>query len=431
MTDVVLPVLDDLVGRGLASQSTPDLAAHLAGGRRTLYCGFDPTAESLHIGSLVPLLALRRFQLAGHRPVALVGGATGLVGDPSFKAQERSLNPGLLVAEWTESIFRQVSRFLDTDGPNAASVVNNLEWFESMSFIGFLRDVGKHFSVNTMINKDSVRQRIDREGAGLSFAEFSYMLLQAYDFAELNRRYGCTIQLGGSDQWGNITAGIDLCRRLNSAHVHALTLPLVTKADGTKFGKTESGTVWLDPKKTSPYAFFQFWLNAGDADVYRFLAYFTFLPAAEIGAVREHDSQASGRPKAQRVLAEEVTRLVHGADGLESAVRITDALFSGVHHLLSEQDLMQLLLDGIPSSLLGSDALQKPLTGILVDAGLASSGKQAKDALSNSALLINGLVTSMEDNMAVPRCFAVARAMYGRFFLARLGKRSYHLFVLV
>ena len=431
MTDVVLPVLDDLVGRGLASQSTPDLAAHLVGGRRTIYCGFDPTAESLHIGSLVPLLALRRFQLAGHRPVALVGGATGLVGDPSFKAQERSLNPGLLVAEWTESIFRQVSRFLDTDGPNAASVVNNLEWFESMSFIGFLRDVGKHFSINTMINKDSVRQRIDREGAGLSFAEFSYMLLQAYDFAELNRRYGCTIQLGGSDQWGNITAGIDLCRRLNSAQVHALTLPLVTKADGTKFGKTESGTVWLDPKKTSPYAFFQFWLNAGDADVYRFLAYFTFLPAAEIGAVREHDSQASGRPKAQRVLAEEVTRLVHGADGLESAVRITDALFSGAHHLLSEQDLMQLLLDGIPSSLLGSDALQKPLTGILVDAGLASSGKQAKDALSNSALLINGLVTNMEDNMAAPRCFAVERAMYGRFFLARLGKRSYHLFELV
>ena len=431
MTDVVLPVLDDLVGRGLASQSTPDLAAHLVGGRRTIYCGFDPTAESLHIGSLVPLLALRRFQLAGHRPVALVGGATGLVGDPSFKAQERSLNPGLLVAEWTESIFRQVSRFLDTDGPNAASVVNNLEWFESMSFIGFLRDVGKHFSINTMINKDSVRQRIDREGAGLSFAEFSYMLLQAYDFAELNRRYGCTIQLGGSDQWGNITAGIDLCRRLNSAHVQALTLPLVTKADGTKFGKTESGTVWLDPKKTSPYSFFQFWLMAGDADVYRFLAYFTFIPAEEISAVRESDLQASGRPRAQRLLAEEVTRLVHGAEGLESAVRITDALFSGVHHRLSEQDLMQLLLDGIPSSSLSSDALQKPLTGILVDAGLASSGKQAKDALSNAALLINGHVTSMEDNMAAPRCFAVERAMYGRFFLARLGKRSYHLFELV
>jgi tyrosyl-tRNA synthetase len=431
MTDVVLPVFDDLVGRGLVSQNTPDLGTHLTGGRRTLYCGFDPTAESLHIGSLVPLLALRRFQLAGHRPVALVGGATGLVGDPSFKAQERSLNPGLLVAEWTESIFRQVSRFLDTDGPNAALVVNNLEWFESMSFIGFLRDVGKYFSVNTMINKDSVRQRIDREGAGLSFAEFSYMLLQAYDFAELHRRYGCTIQLGGSDQWGNITAGIDLCRRLNSAHVQALTLPLVTKADGTKFGKTESGTVWLDPKKTSPYSFFQFWLMAGDADVYRFLAYFTFLPAEEISAVRESDLQASGRPRAQRLLAEEVTRLVHGAEGLESAVRITDALFSGVHHRLSEQDLMQLLLDGIPSSSLSSDALQKPLTGILVDVGLASSGKQAKDALSNSALLINGHVTSMEDNMAAPRCFAVERAMYGRFFLARLGKRSYHLFELV
>lgn len=428
MTDPDLPVFDDLVARGLVSQSTPDLATHLAGARRTLYCGFDPTAESLHIGSLVPLLALRRFQLAGHRPIALVGGATGLVGDPSFKAQERSLNPGQLVGEWTASIFRQVSRFLDTDGPGAASVVNNLEWFESMSLIDFLREVGKHFSVNAMINKDSVRQRIDREGAGLSFAEFSYMLLQAYDFAELNRRYGCSIQLGGSDQWGNITAGIDLCRRLNSAHVQALTLPLVTKADGSKFGKTESGTVWLDPEKTSPYSFFQFWLNVSDLDVYRFLGFFTFLSVEEIAGIQELDATGPGKPRAQRVLAQEVTQLVHGVDGLGSAIRITDALFSGDHQRLSERDLLQLRLDGMPSSTLCREALEKPITGILVDAGLASSGKQAKDALSNGAFLINGHVTGIDDNMAAAKCFALDRALYGRFFIARLGKRSYHLF---
>ena len=424
------PLFEDLSIRGLISQHTPELAQHLAGGERTLYCGFDPTADSLHIGSLVPLLALRRFQLAGHRPVALVGGATGLVGDPSFKVQERGLNPGELVRSWTESIFGQVSRFVDTDGPRGALVVNNLDWFQSIGFIDFLRDVGKYFSVNAMIQKDSVKQRIDREGAGLSFTEFSYMLLQAYDFSELNRRLDCTIQLGGSDQWGNITAGIDLCRRRNATQVHALTLPLVTKSDGTKFGKTEVGTVWLDPLKTSPYAFYQFWLGASDEDVYRFLRYFTFLGDAEIRGIREDDSRAAAKPRAHSILADEVTRLVHGQSGLASAARITGALFSDQHAELSESDLDQLLLDGVPSTTITKADLDKPLTGLLVDAGMAASGKHAKDALLRGAVFVNGRGLSMEDNMSAGVCLSRERAAFGKFLLARLGKRTYHLFVL-
>ena len=429
MTDA-LTVFDDLSSRGLVSQSTPELSAHLETGQRTLYCGFDPTADSLHIGSLVPLLALRRFQIGGHRPVALVGGATGLVGDPSFKAQERNLNPGELVSHWTKSIFDQVSRFVDTDGPRGAAVVNNLDWFQSIGFIDFLRDIGKHFSVNAMIHKDSVKQRIEREGAGLSFAEFSYMLLQAYDFSELNRRLGCTIQVGGSDQWGNITAGIDLCRKRNGAQVHALTLPLVTKADGTKFGKTEAGTIWLDPTKTSPYAFYQFWVGAADQDVYRFLKYFTFLDIDEIAQIQAADSRSPGKPAAQTILAEHVTRLVHGGVGLESATRITRALFSGEHQGLSETDLEQLALDGLPSTTLDVSDLGKPLTGLLVDAGLAVSGKQVKDALSRSALQINGRPYGIDDNLSAAACFAREHAAFGRFFLVRLGKRTYHLFQL-
>jgi tyrosyl-tRNA synthetase len=358
-----------------------------------------------------------------------VGGATGLVGDPSFKAQERSLNPGELVSQWTASIFRQVSRFVDTDGPRAAQVVNNLDWFQSIAFIDFLRDVGKHFSVSAMIQKDSVRQRLDRDGAGLSFTEFAYMLLQAYDFSELNRRLGCTIQLGGSDQWGNITSGIDLCRRLNGSHVHGLTLPLVTKADGAKFGKTEAGTVWLDPAKTSPYAFYQFWMSAADDDVYRFLKYFTFLTAQEVSAIREADESSGGKPEAQRLLANEVTKLVHGEQGLASAARITEALFSGSHYELSEPDLEQLRLDGLATTLLSLNDLQKPLTGLLVDAGMVASGKQAKDALSRRALQVNGRAYGIEDNLSATSCFSRELAVYGRFFLAKLGKRTYHLFI--
>jgi tyrosyl-tRNA synthetase len=267
-------LLDDLRARGLIFQiaGEQELPVWLDGGSRTLYCGFDPTADSLHIGSLVPLLMLRRFQLAGHKPLALVGGATGLIGDPSFKAQERQLNTEETVAGWVEKLKVQISRFIDFDaGEFSAELVNNLDWTAKLNVLTFLRDVGKHFSVNAMIQKESVRQRIEREGSGISYTEFTYMILQAYDFSELNRRYDCTLQLGGSDQWGNITSGIDLTRRLNGQQVFGLTMPLITKADGSKFGKTEAGTVWLDAARTSPYAFYQFWLGTADADVYSLL----------------------------------------------------------------------------------------------------------------------------------------------------------------
>jgi tyrosyl-tRNA synthetase len=425
-------LMSDLDGRGLVIQTTDraELVSHLGEQSRTLYCGFDPTAESLHIGSLVPLLALRRFQLAGHRPIALVGGATGLVGDPSFKAAERSLNPADTVGEWTQAIGRQVSDLLDTSGPRGALVVDNLDWFGNFRLLDFLRDVGKHFSINAMIQKDSVRQRIEREGEGISFAEFTYMILQAYDFAELNRRYGCSLQIGGSDQWGNITGGIDLCRRQNQARVHALTFPLVTKSDGTKFGKTESGTVWLDARKTSPYAFFQFWLGCSDADVYRFLRFFTFLPLERIAEIEREDLSGNSKPAAQGILAREVTGMVHGRQALESALRITEALFSGAQSALSESDFAQLKLDGLPSTRLSQADLAKPLTTIFAESGAVSSGKQVKDALSRSAVTINGRACSLEDNGAASDCFSLERASFGRYFLARIGKKTYHLFEL-
>lgn len=423
-------LLSELGGRGLVVQTTDqrELEMHLQQQGRTVYCGFDPTADSLHIGSLVPLLALRRFQLAGHRPIALIGGATGLVGDPSFKAAERSLNTAATVGEWAEAIKAQVSGLLDTSGPGAALVVNNLEWFENFRLLDFLRQVGKHFSINAMIQKESVRQRIEREGEGISFAEFTYMILQAFDFAELNRRHQCTLQIGGSDQWGNITGGIDLCRRQNQARVHALTFPLVTKADGTKFGKTETGTIWLDPKKTSPYVFYQFWMNSSDADVYRFLRYFTFLPLEQIGEIERADASSGVKPTAQGVLAREVTKLVHGRQGLESAIRISEALFSGSHTALSEGDFGQLKQDGLPSTRLSRSDLTKPVTTILVEAGLAATGKQVKDALTRAAVSINGHACTLEDNNKADECFAPERAVFGRYFLARVGKKSFHLF---
>jgi tyrosyl-tRNA synthetase len=428
------PILEDLKARELIFQlaGEDELSAHLAGGPRTVYCGFDPTADSLHIGSLVPLLMLRRFQQAGHRPIALVGGATGLVGDPSFKAQERQLNTAEVVADWVDKIRDQVEAFIDFDcGDNTAIVVNNLDWTADKSVLDFLRDVGKHFSVNAMIQKESVKQRIERDGSGISFTEFTYMILQSYDFAELNQRYDCTLQIGGSDQWGNITGGIDLTRRLNGNQVYGLTMPLVTKADGSKFGKTEAGTVWLDPARTSPYAFYQFWINSADDDVYRFLRYFTFLEVEEIAAIEAADKERQGRPEAQGVLADEVTRLVHGEEGLVAAKRITEALFSGDTGQLSEDDLRQLRLDGLPSSAIAPESLKDgTVTALLTDAGMATSGKQVKDALGRGAVLVNGQPVSEADNMDPAGSFSREKAVYDRFFLVRLGKKKYHLFEL-
>jgi len=433
MTNNTKDLIDDLSARGLVSQMTSEeeFHEHLNEGAKTVYCGFDPTADSLHIGSLVPLLALKRFQQYGHKPIALVGGATGLIGDPSFKAAERQLNSEDIVSSWVESLKKQVSQFIDFDcGENSAVVANNLDWTQGVDVLSFLRDVGKHFSVNQMIQKESVKQRIDREGAGISFTEFTYMILQSYDFAELNKRNGCTIQIGGSDQWGNITGGIDLTRRMNREQVFGLTLPLVTKADGTKFGKTESGTIWLDAKKTSQYAFYQFWLNTADADVYKFLRYFTFLSEEEVVAIEEKDKAAEGRPEAQGILAKEVTKLVHGEEGLAAAERITQAMFQGTLAELSESDLEQLALDGLPSSELPAGFAEKPLTTILTEGGMVKAGREVKDALGRNAVLVNGDAKGAEDNMKAAEVFDSGKALYGKFFLVKLGKKKNHLFTL-
>ena len=414
------PLIQDLQDRGLIAQTTDAQAldALLAKESVTLYCGFDPTADSLHIGSLVPLLVLKRFQLAGHKPIALVGGATGMIGDPSFKATERKLNTPDVIASWVEKIRQQVSPFLNFEGANAAIMANNYDWFSGMGALEFLRDIGKHFSVNNMIKKESVQQRINREGEGISYTEFSYSLLQGYDFAELNKRYGCALQVGGSDQWGNITAGTDLTRRLNQQQVYGLTLPLVAKADGSKFGKTESGTVWLDAKKTSPYAFYQFWLNTADADVYNFLNYFTFLSAQEIVAIEAADKASGKKPEAQRILAEQATELVHGKAALEAAQRISQSLFSGELSSLTESDLEQLAQDGIPGVQLENSA--RGLIDVLVAAGLAKSKSEARTFIQSGSVAINGNKVD-----ALDHAISDAEQLFGRFTLLRRGKKNY------
>ena len=433
MPDRQKKLIDELQQRGLLYQTTAqhELQEHLADQSRTLYCGFDPTADSLHLGHLIPLLVLRRFQMAGHRPIALVGGATGLIGDPSFKSSERQLNSIEVVSSWGDKIRTQLQRFLDFDcGKHSALLVNNLEWTSSMGMLDFLRDIGKHFSVNAMIQKESVRQRIAREGTGISFTEFSYALLQGMDFAELNRRYNCTVQIGGSDQWGNIVGGIELARKQTKAQTYGLTVPLVKRADGVKFGKTEQGTVWLDSKKTSEYAFYQFWINVADADVYTFLRLFTFLDLDELISQESSAPEQAQQRVAQTTLACEMTKLVHGQQGLASAQRITNALFSSEYNSLSEDELKQLRQDGLPSSSFSfADLKEKTLSQFLSGAGVAS-GKQLKDALGRKSVAINGTTLSMADNMEPLNAFTPERAFYQRFFLVQVGKRKHHLFEL-
>ena len=417
-----MSLLAELRWRGLINQTSDPtvLDQHLAGAPRTLYAGFDPTADSLHIGSLVPLLALRRFQLAGHRPIALVGGATGLIGDPSFKASERSLNERDIVAAWVASIRAQVSAFIDLDaGPHAGLVVDNLEWTQSLDVIAFLRDVGKHFSINEMVRKEAVRARLEREDSGISYTEFSYSLLQSYDYVELARRHDCTLQIGGSDQWGNITAGMDLVRRMLGRHVHALTLPLVTKADGSKFGKTESGTVWLDPRRTSPYSFYQFWINTADEDAGRFLRLFTFLGKDEVEALDGALADAPERRDAQRALAQEVTRLVHGEAGVASAERITEALFSGAIESLGADDLAQLAQDGLASTVADTSS---QVGAVLVALDLARSNSQAMQLIKSGAVAINGVAVSRVDES-----LGAFTPLAGGFLLLRRGKRNWGL----
>lgn len=429
-----MSVIQDLQSRGLIAQTTDieALDALLNKQKISLYCGFDPTADSLHIGHLLPVLALRRFQQAGHTPIALVGGATGMIGDPSFKAVERSLNSAETVAGWVESIRNQLTPFLSFEGDNAAIMANNADWFGSMNCLDFLRDIGKHFSVNAMLNKESVKQRIERDDVGISFTEFAYSLLQGYDFAELNKRHGAVLEIGGSDQWGNITAGIDLTRRLNQKQVFGLTLPLVTKSDGTKFGKTEGGAVWLNAKKTSPYQFYQFWLKVADADVYKFLKYFTFLSIEEIDAIEAKDKASGTKPEAQRILAEEMTRLIHGEEALAAAQRISESLFAEDQSRLTESDFEQLALDGLPTFEV-SESLNVVET--LVKTGLASSNKEARGFVNSKAVLLNGKPAEANNpNHAAEKpddayMLTDEHKRFGKYTIVRRGKRNHALLV--
>ncbi|UTG69370.1 tyrosine--tRNA ligase [Neisseria subflava] len=429
-----MSVIKDLQSRGLIAQTTDieALDALLNEQKISLYCGFDPTADSLHIGHLLPVLALRRFQQAGHTPIALVGGATGMIGDPSFKATERSLNSAETVAGWVESIRNQLKPFLSFEGDNAAIMANNADWFGSMNCLDFLRDIGKHFSVNAMLNKESVKQRIERDDVGISFTEFAYSLLQGYDFAELNKRHGAVLEIGGSDQWGNITAGIDLTRRLHQKQVFGLTLPLVTKSDGTKFGKTEGGAVWLNAKKTSPYQFYQFWLKVADADVYKFLKYFTFLSIEEIDAIEAKDKASGTKPEAQRILAEEMTRLIHGEEALAAAQRISESLFAEDQSSLTESDFEQLALDGLPTFEV-SESLNVVET--LVKTGLASSNKEARGFVNSKAVLLNGKPAEANNpNHAAEKpddayMLTDEHKRFGKYTIVRRGKRNHALLV--
>ena len=414
-------ILDDLAWRGLLAQSTDldELRALLAAGPVTLYCGFDPTAPSLHVGSLVQLLTLRRFQRAGHRPIGLVGGATGLIGDPSGKSDERTLNALDVVAGWVERIKGQVSRFLDfTD--DRALMVSNLDWTGPMSAIEFLRDIGKHFPVNRMLARETVKARL--ETSGMSYTEFSYVLLQSLDYLELYRRYGCRLQTGGSDQWGNLTAGVDLIRRVEGGSAHALTTPLVTRADGTKFGKTAGGeNYWLDPELTSPYAFYQFWFNADDRDVGKYLKYFSFRSREEIEELEKETAERPAARAAQRALAAELTTLVHGEDECARVIAASRALFGqGSLADLDERTLAAALAE-VPRAVVSAtgDGGLPAVADLLAQTGLVSSKSEARRAIAQGGAYLNNAKIAEAD--AVP---GAGDLLHGRFLVLRRGKRS-------
>lgn len=415
-------LLEDLSFRGLIQQMTDEegLNKQLNEEKIRLYSGFDPTADSLHIGHLLPILTLRRFQLAGHHPIALVGGATGLIGDPSGKKAERTLNTQDIVVEWSQKIKNQLSRFLDFDaGENPAVIANNFDWIGKMSIIDFLRDVGKNFGINYMLAKDTVSSRIE---TGISYTEFSYMILQSYDFLNLYREKNCKLQIGGSDQWGNITAGLELIRKSEEegAKAFGLTIPLVTKADGTKFGKTEGGAIWLDKEKTSPYEFYQFWINTDDRDVVKYLKYFTFLSKEEIEAYAEKAETAPEKREAQKRLAEEVTVLVHGREAFEQAVHISQALFSGNIKELSAQDVKVGFKD-VPS--LEKDRSEDlSLVDVLVESKLSPSKRQAREDIQNGAVYING-----ERQTDIGHLLTAEDRIEDQFTVLRRGKKKYFL----
>ncbi|WP_169949968.1 tyrosine--tRNA ligase [Microbispora sp. H11081] len=411
-------IIDELEWRDVIAQTTDidGLRKALADGPITVYAGFDPTAPSLHVGNLATLLILTRFQRAGHRPIGLVGGATGLIGDPSGRSTERALNSSDIVAEWVARIRVQVERFLSFDeGPTAATLVSNLDWTAELSAIDFLRDVGKHFPVNRMLARESVSARLG--GEGLSYTEFSYQILQANDYLELHRRHGCTLQLGGSDQWGNITAGVDLIRRVEGAHVHALTGKLITKADGTKFGKTAGGAVWLDPALTSPYAFYQYWLNADDRDVVRFLKVFTFRTREEIDELEKAVAERPAAREAQRALAEDLTTLVHGSDELARVIAASRALFG--QGSLTELDARTLesALAEVPKAVV--PALGASYVELLAESGLVESKSAARRAVKEGGAYLNN--TKITDEEYVP---SADDLLHGRFLVLRRGKKT-------
>ncbi|MEU9044060.1 MULTISPECIES: tyrosine--tRNA ligase [unclassified Kitasatospora] len=412
MTDIV----DELRWRGLIALSTDEdaLRKAFADGPVTFYCGFDPTAPSLHLGNLVQILTMRRIQQAGNLPLGLVGGATGLIGDPKPTA-ERVLNDPETVAGWVERLRGQISRFLDFEGPYAARMVNNLDWTSGMSAISLLRDVGKYFRVNNMIAKEAVARRLNSD-AGISYTEFSYQILQGMDYLELNRRYGCTLQTGGSDQWGNLTAGTDLIRKADGKSVHALATPLIVKADGTKFGKTESGTVWLDPELTTPYAFYQFWLNADDRDVSKFLRIFSFRSKEEIGELERETTERPAARLAQRALAEELTTLVHGAEQYERAVAASKALFGQGDLADLEAPTLAAALAEVPKT--ETPELQ-PVVDLLVAVGLSPSRSAARRTIKEGGAYLNNV--KVTDEEAVP---TEADLLHGRWLVLRRGKRN-------
>lgn len=409
-------ILDELVWRGLVAASTdPDaLAAELASGPVGCYCGFDPTAPSLHIGNLVQLITLRRLQLAGHRPVALVGGATGLIGDPKMTA-ERTLNDPQVVAGWVERIRRQIEPLLDFEGPAAAIMVNNLDWTSGLSAIELLRDVGRHFRMGTMLARETVARRLASE-QGLSFTEFSYQLLQGMDFMELFRRHGVRLQTGGSDQWGNLLSGVELVRKVEGAAVHALATPLITKADGTKFGKTEAGTVWLDPAMTSPFSFHQFWLNTDDRDVLGYLKVFTFRSCAELGELEREVAERPGARVAQRTLADDVTRLIHGERARGQAVAASAALFGRGSWADLDLETQAAAVAELPAT---PGRLGDRLVDLFHAVGLVESRAAARRAVTEGGLSVNGVRLSDPDEV-----LASVHVLGGRWAVLRRGRRT-------
>ena len=413
-------LIADLEWRGLIAQSTDPkaLLQQLDSGPTSFYIGYDPTAPSLHVGNLVVLLVMRRFQLAGHKPLPLVGGATGLVGDPSGRNEERTLNDLAIVEQWVDRIKNQLSKFLNFEsGTNAAVMTNNLDWTAPISALTFLRDVGKHFSVNQMLSKDSVSSRL--ESGGISYTEFSYQVLQAFDYLELYRRHNCRLQIGGSDQWGNIVAGLDLIRKVEGGAAHCLTIPLMTKSDGTKFGKTAGGSIWLDPEMTSPYAFYQFWLNSDDADIPKYLKVFSFKSREEIEELIAAHEANPGARTAHRALAQELTTLVHGTDQCEGAQRAAKALFGqGDIHELDEKTL-ESALSQLPRTTLNKGEPFPTWVDLLAATGVVESKSAARRIVKEGGAYLNNEKVLTED--AIPR---VSNLLFGRFLLLRKGKRD-------